>query len=179
MHWLLFLAAADPSPLAQVDDATDWTVIALTILFFVVFLNLMRSLVFGPVLALLEERQTKIMSGLNQVEAQRAEVERLKQDYDRQWAQVEAAAAAKTQAAIDAGKREVMALQEQARAEYLALVEAGHQQLEAEFSNAKEQLLEQVLTLTFTTVERTLAEPVDRAAYEAGVRQQLEEAIHA
>lgn len=179
MQWLPILAAADPSPLAQVTGFENQLVIVLTIVFFVVFLNLMRNLVFGPVLALLDERQTKILGGMKEIEQQRAAVEQLKIDYDRQWATVEAAAAAKTQAAIDAGKREVQALQDQARAEYLALVEQGKAQLETEFAAARGELLDQVTALTFATIERTLAEPVDRGTYEADVRKRLEEVIHA
>jgi|GEM_PF-5609595 len=179
MEWLLILAAADPSPLTKVDDMQDWIVISLTILFFVIFLNLLRSLVFNPVLALLDERQAKILGGMKEIEQQRAAVDQLKQDYDRQWATVEAAAAAKTQAAIDAGKREVQAMQDKARAEYLGLVEQGKAQLEAEFAAARGQLLDQATALTFAAIERTLAEPVDRGTYEADVRKRLEEVIHA
>lgn len=178
MTWWLVLAAADPSPLAQVDDLQDWIVILGTILFFIVFLNLMRTLVFNPVFALLEERRQRIAAGLESADAQREQVAQLQAEYDRRWAAVEAAAQERTQSAIDGGKKVVQALQEQARLEYLRRLEEGQRKLQEEIAASREPLLADATRLTLATVRKTLpSSAVDEGAWSARIRQRLEEVM--
>lgn len=177
-HWLLVLAEGDPSPLAQVDDAQDWIVIALTMLFFVIFLNLMRTLVFQPVLALLEERKRRITQGFTDIEQERAALATLKGRYEEQLTALEADAHARTQTVVSEGKKQAQGVTDKARADYLEHLEQGKHDIELELSTAKSEVRTQVEKLVFSTVERALGQSVDQKRHAATVRAAVEEAIH-
>ena len=176
MHWLLVLASENPSPAEAVNDPADWILIGATMLCFIVFLNLMRSLVFQPVLALLAERKLAISGGLTGIEQQRAELEAIKTQYEAALATLEAEAAQKTAGAVTEGKRIAQQLVEDARQEYAQLLEKGKAEIDAEIAQARAGLDADLAAMAVKSAEQVLQGSLDRTAATAQVHRFLQEA---
>ena len=176
MHWLLVLAAENPSPSEAINDASDWILIGSTMLLFIVFLNLMRSLVFKPVLGVMAERRSSISGGLTTIEQQRAELAKLKGLYESQLAQLEADAAQRTASGVSEGKKIAQQLIEDARQEYSQLLEKGKAEIDAEVVQATSSLHADLAQMAITASDQVLHGNLDRAAATVTVHRFLQEA---
>ncbi|MEK7073169.1 MAG: hypothetical protein AAB974_01895 [Patescibacteria group bacterium] len=110
----------------------DWRILLWQVVVFLVLLIVLRKFAYGPILAVLNERQTKIARGLNDVEAAaqvRADAECMRQEIVVS-AQKESARIIADAAAISDAKRAESLLR--TRAEVERLLREGAQRLEQE-----------------------------------------------
>ncbi|MEO7995052.1 MAG: ATP synthase F0 subunit B [bacterium] len=176
IHWLLILASENPSPAEAVNDAGDWITIGSIVLLFITFLNLLKKVGFEPVGKLFAEREHAISGGIAGIEAQRAEVDRLRVDLDAKLAQIETEAAAKAAETVLEGKRQAAQVVEGARREYSDLLAKGQAELESDLVAAKDTLRRELATLALQVSRQVLRGSLDDRKATATVDRYLAEA---
>jgi len=173
MHWLLVLAAENPSPTEAVNDPSDFQLILATIAVFVIFLNLMKKVAFAPVIKLLDERKAAIAGGLTGLDEERAALERLRADYEGHLTRIEAEGHQQTQALIAEAKREAQARLDAAREQYLADQARSQEELATELRRARDELRGQVASLALAATATALKRPAADAGLDLGQAERL------
>ena len=128
---------------------------------FLILLVLLKRFAWKPLLAMLDQRRARIEEDLRQVAQQKDELDRTQQEYAKRLGAIEAEARTKIQQAILEGKQISMEIQDQARAQGLALIEKSKETIELELAKAKVTLRNQLAAMTVGAVERILQERLD------------------
>lgn len=128
---------------------------------FVILVFLLKKMAWKPVLQMLEDRRNKIKSGLEKIEHTKADVEKLKRDYENSRARIEEEARVKLQQAIDEGKKVSKELQETARKESRAILDKSKEDIQLEVAKAKVTLRNEIADLTLSATERLLNEKLN------------------
>ena len=149
-------------------------IVSQTISFFVLVF-LLKRFAWKPLLAMLDQRRTRIEEGIRQVAQGKAELEHLKEDYTKRLAGIEEEARAKLQQAILEGKKAAVEIQEQARAQSYVLMNKAKETIELELGKAKISLRDQMANLTVDAVERVLRQKMDAKSDRQLVDAVLEE----
>src|SRR3989344_3329637 len=103
-----------------------WTVVP-----FLIMVAILKKVAWGPLLKVLEEREEKIRREVEAAEKNRAEMERLKADYERQMAEVETRAKALLAEAEKKGLENREAILKDAEAQARKIQEKTLQELQA------------------------------------------------
>ena len=128
---------------------------------FLLLLWVLRRFAWRPLLALLDERRARIAQEFQQVARSKEELARLQTEYQQRLAKIEEEARAKIQQAVMEGKRIGAEIQDQARAQGLALLTKSKETVELEIAKAKVTLRDDLTALTVGAVERILREKLD------------------
>ena len=128
---------------------------------FLLLLWVLRRFAWRPLLAMLDERRARIAQEFQQAAQRKAELERLQEEYGKRLAVIEEEARSKIQQAVLEGKRIAAEIQEQARAQGLALITKSKETVELEIAKAKVTLRDELAALTIGAVERILHEKLD------------------
>lgn len=152
-----------------------WAELGTHILAFVIFIWILRSLAFKPLLKVIDERRSKIEADFKKAEDLAADAEKSKKGYEKQLADIEAQAREKMQEAIEEGKRISSEIQQKAREDAESLLERAKKNAEIELANARKQLRKDVVELTLAATEKVLREQVDRAAHTRHIDKFIDE----
>ena len=128
---------------------------------FLLLLWVLRRFAWRPLLALLDERRARIAQEFQQVARSKEELARLQAEYQQRLTKIEEEARAKIQQAVMEGKRIGAEIQDQARAQGLALLTKSKETVELELAKAKVTLRDDLTALTVGAVERILREKLD------------------
>ena len=128
---------------------------------FLLLLWILRRFAWRPLLAMLDERRSRIEEEFRKAAQRQEELERLQADYGRRLATIEEEARVKLQQAILEGKRIAIEIQEQARAQGSALMTKAKETVELELAKARVTLRDDVAAMTIEAVERVLREKLD------------------
>jgi F-type H+-transporting ATPase subunit b len=136
-----------------------------TLLTFGVLLVLLKKLAWGPLLALLDEREKTVRDSLEAAERARAEAD----ETLRKNQEILAGARRETAALLEQGRRESETMRAeilaQARQEALDLVEQGKRQVQFEQKQAIDSLRLQVADLAIGAAERLIRAELDDARH--------------
>jgi F-type H+-transporting ATPase subunit b len=125
---------------------------------FLLLVALMRVFAWKKLLKLLDDRRARIASEFKKIEDTQASVERMRSDYDKKLADIEAESRAKIQEAISEGKKVSQEIRENARQEARAILDKAQENIEIEVAKAKQDLKQKVIELTLGTTEKLLKE---------------------
>lgn len=128
---------------------------------FILLVWVLKKMAWKPLLQMLEDRRRKIQAGFDNIERTKANVEKLKQDYERSRARIEEEARQKLQEAIDEGKKIARDLQEMARKEARSVLEKAKEDIQLEVAKAKVTLRNEIADLTLGATERMLQEKLN------------------
>ncbi len=128
---------------------------------FILLVWVLKKMAWRPLLQMLEDRRRKIQAGFDDIERTKADVEKLKQDYERSRARIEEEARQKLQEAIDEGKKIAKSLQETARKEARSVLEKAKEDIQLEVAKAKVTLRDEIADLTLGATERMLQEKLN------------------
>ena len=128
---------------------------------FLLLLWILRRFAGRPLLAMLDERRSRIEEEFRKAAQRQEELERLQAEYGQRLAKIEDEARVKIQQAILEGKRIAIEIQEQARAQGSALMTKAKETVELELAKARVTLRDDVATMTIEAVERVLREKLD------------------
>ena len=128
---------------------------------FILLVWVLKKMAWRPLLQMLEDRRHKIQAGFDDIERTKADVEKLKQDYERSQARIEEEARQKLQEAIDEGKKIAKSLQETARKEARSVLEKAKEDIQLEVAKAKVTLRDEIADLTLGATERMLQEKLN------------------
>jgi F-type H+-transporting ATPase subunit b len=155
-----------------------WSEILTHIVGFVILLVLLKKYLWGPMLGALDARRAHIKTSLDDVDQAKADIERLRSEYETRMAEVDDAARQKMREATTDGKRIANEIQEAARTESRRLVEEMKSKLDLEVAQARIEFRDRVAALAIGATERLLHERLDATKDQAlveGFLAELEE----
>ncbi len=127
---------------------------------FLLLLTLLRIFAWKKLLKMLDDRRERIASEFRKIDEAQSAVEKLRADYDKRLAGIEAEARAKIQEAVAEGKKVSQEIREGARQEARTILDKAQENIEIEVSKAKQELKEKVVELTLGTTEKLLKEKI-------------------
>lgn len=145
-------------------------IVGFTALFF-----LLKRLVWGPILAILDARRNSIEDGFSEIAKGKEELARLEHELAARLARIDEEARGKIQQAVLEGKRIAVEIQQEARDQAQADLEKHKQALELVVAQAKVSLRDDMVDMTVSAVERLLRRKLDAKADEALIASMLDE----
>jgi len=125
---------------------------------FLLLLALLRIFAWKKFLSFLDDRRERIASEFKEIKETQAAVEKMKSDYNKRLAEIEAESRAKIQEAIAEGKKDSQEIRENARQEARTILDKAQQNIENEVAKAKQELKQRVVELTLGTTEKLIKE---------------------
>ncbi|MFA6356893.1 MAG: F0F1 ATP synthase subunit B [Candidatus Omnitrophota bacterium] len=127
---------------------------------FLLLLTLLRIFAWKKLLKLLDDRRERIASEFRKIEDAQSAVEKLRVDYDKRLAGIEAESRAKIQEAVAEGKKVSQEIRDGARLEARVILDKAQENIGIEITKAKQELKEKVVELTLGTAEKFLKEKI-------------------
>ncbi len=124
------------------------------LLAFIIIFLFLKAKVWKPVLAMLEGRRQKIEGGFREIDATKAELAKLKSDYDDKLRHIEEEARAKMEQVIQEGKKLSRQLQDEARNQAKEILEKSKEDIRLETAKAHVSLRREIAGLAFSATER-------------------------
>ena len=135
----------------------------------------LKRFAWKPILAALDARQVRIESGLNKIEAEKTEIERLRVDYQARLAKIEDEARQKIQDAVREGRKVSSEIQEDARTQAQGIITKAQQTIELELAKAKVTLRDDLTEMTMEAVQDLLRQKLNPETDKALVNAILDE----
>jgi F-type H+-transporting ATPase subunit b len=132
---------------------------------FLITVWILKKFAWGPLLALMEERRNKIVSEFEKIESEKADVERLNEEYQAKLRDIENERREKLLQAVEEGKEMAAEIKASALEETKQARAKAKADLEREVVKAKVQLRDELVTLTVTATEKVLQERIDEAKH--------------
>ena len=145
-----------------------WTVVT-----FLIMVAILKKVAWGPLLKVLEEREEKIRREVEAAEKNRAEMERLKADYERQMAEVETRAKALLAEAEKKGLENREAILKDAEAQARKIQEKTLQELQAEKEKISRELRSELGELSVEIAEKIVRKTIDKKVQEDALQDFL------
>ncbi len=128
------------------------------IISFLVLLFILRAFAWKKFLGVLDQRKERILQEFNRLESAKAEVEKLKRDYEEKLSRIDETARQKTQEAEDSGRLLFQEIKEEAHKQAQQLLEKGKEGIQIELAKARHQLIEEIVDLTLRATENLIQE---------------------
>jgi F-type H+-transporting ATPase subunit b len=128
---------------------------------FLIVLWLLKRYAWKPLLALMEERRTRIADEFKKIEQQHAKVDELSAEYQGKLKEIDAERRVKLVEAVNEGKKIAEEIKVAARDEARDITAKAKSDAEREVAKAKVQLKNDMIALTVTAVERLIKERLD------------------
>lgn len=123
---------------------------------FLVLVTVLVKYAFGPIYALLAQRQTTIQGNLDEAQSRRDEMVRLQNEYQQRLAQIEDEARDKVQAAVKEAQAARDEIITKAQADREAIVARGNEELEREREKALASMRDEIAELAFQAANRAV-----------------------
>ena len=142
---------------------------------FLLLLFILRIFLWKRILKLLDERKERIASGLKSIEDSKAEIERLKAEYETQLSSIEDIARERIKEAVREGSQVVNEIKKKAQMDAEKIIEAAKIDMKHEVARAKENLKDEIIALTMKATESLIqakfTEENDKKLIEGFLRQ--------
>lgn len=142
----------------------DIQVVVTQIIGFVIFVLIMRAMVWKPMLAHLEARRQRIAGEFADAERRQHEADQLKAKYETEMRTIEATARQRLQEAIAEGQKVAGEIKVQAQKQAQDRLQRAEDEMMREREKAKEVIKEQVIGLSIRTAEKILRTKLDDPA---------------
>ncbi len=142
----------------------DIQIVVTQIIGFVIFVLIMRAMVWKPMLAHLEARRQRIAAEFADAEQRKSEADQLKAKYEAEMRTIEATARQRLQEAIAEGQKVAGEIQLDAQKKAQSRLQRAEDEVARETEKAKEIIKEQVISLSLRTAEKILRTKLDDAA---------------
>jgi len=133
---------------------------------FLIFLWIMKRYAWRPILRLLDERREKIAGEFERIEAVKAEIERLRREYEGRLRTIEQEARERIQEAVGEGRRVAQEIRERAHADARAITTKAKENVQLEIEKGRLQLKEDIIRMTMAALERLLREQMTREQHD-------------
>jgi len=137
---------------------------------FLLLLAVLRVFLWNRFLKLLDARKERIASELKAIDAAKADVEKLKNNYDGRISRIEEEAREKIRSAIVEGKRDAQEIREKAQEDAERIFEKTRENIKAEAAKAEETLKNRIVDIAIGAAEKVIEERLS----EAGDRKLVE-----
>ena len=125
---------------------------------FLLLLILLRVFFWKRVLKLLDERRDRISSQLENIENTKKEVEKLKDDYQKELSAIEGMKKLKIQEGIEGGRKEASEIKREALLNAQKIMDSAESDIKQEIAKARDALKDEIVNLTISGVENVVGE---------------------
>jgi F-type H+-transporting ATPase subunit b len=132
-----------------------------TAIAFIIFFWVMKKYAWGPVTKVLDERQSRIERGFEEIKRKQEAAGALEHQLDERLRNIELEARARIQEAIADGRRLAGEITEKAHEEATQIAERARRNIELEIAKARVELRGEIVTMTIQASERLLRERLD------------------
>lgn len=129
---------------------------------FLIVLWVLRKFAWGPVLSLLEARRDTIRASFAEIDAQKAEVEKLRLQYEAELKKIEALARQRMNETLAEAQRIGQDIEASARERSRAELDKLKSDVEREYQAARVRLKEEIVTVALGAAERMVKQNLDR-----------------
>lgn len=142
---------------------------------FLIFAWILYRFGWKPVLTVIDERRESIEQAFQEVDDARADVEKLKAEYEEHLAQIGTEAQERLQEAVEKGQQIAAEIRADAESQREKLIARTHDDIAREKDKALAELRNAAIDLSFTISRRVMQEGLDREAHDRLVRSFIDE----
>jgi F-type H+-transporting ATPase subunit b len=142
---------------------------------FLIAVWILKKFAWKPLLGMLEQRRTKIISDLDAAENTKTEAADLLADYQSKLKDIDAEARAKIQEAIADGNKVATEIREQARAEAKDIISKAREELARDVAKAKIELRNDMVNISLIATEKIISEKLDDQKHRAMINRFIDE----
>lgn len=128
---------------------------------FIIAVWILKAFAWKPMMAMLEQRRTKIKSDLDSAEQTNLDAAKILADYQSKLKDIDAEARAKIQEAISDGNKVATEIREQARVEAKDIISKAREELARDVAKAKIELRNDMVNMAISATEKIIAEKLD------------------
>lgn len=147
-------------------ELINWPVVFSSALGFTVLFLVLRKFAFGPVLQIIDDRRASIEAAFAEVDQARADVARMKSEYESNLARINAEAQAKLQEAVDQGKALAEQLKAEAESQREKLLAKTHEDIQREKDKALAELRNEAIDISFALATKALQGGLDKSMHD-------------
>lgn len=133
---------------------------------FMVLFFVLRKFLWKPVLNVIDERRASIEQAFQEVDDARAEVARMKADYEAQLSRISAAAQERLQQAVERGEQVAAEIRTAAEDQREKLLARTQEDIAREKEKALAEIRNSAIDLSFAISRRVLRDGLDKAAHD-------------
>jgi F-type H+-transporting ATPase subunit b len=161
--------------LSQMKLQWHW-ILSQTVAFLILYW-LLRKFAFAPIQQILREREERVRKVIEDAERQRAEVERLREEYERHLAHIEEEARAKLQEAMQQAYQARDALLADAREQAERILQRAQEQIALEREKLMVELRDFVVDMAIRIAEKVIKRSLDRTAHHELINDIIEKEL--
>ena len=133
---------------------------------FLIVLLVLNKFVFGKVGGILDDRQNEIVSRMNKLENDQAELDQLTSETQQRLNEIEAEARTKIQEAVEHGELERQQILEQARQEAAAQIEHAQAEIQRDKDAAILELRGQIAEIAISAASQVIDQQLDQSTHQ-------------
>jgi F-type H+-transporting ATPase subunit b len=151
----------------------DATYLLIQMTGFVILVIILAKFAFGPIYRMLEARQGKIRSDLDDAQARRDEMVRLQHEYEERLGKIEDEARDKIQAAIKEAQAARDEILSKAREESTRIIARGQEEIESERAKAMVEMRDQIAEMAITAATQAVRGNLNTQNHSALIEQAI------
>ena len=125
---------------------------------FLILLVLLRAFAWKKILGALDKRKEQIASGFQEIEEAKADIERMRLDYDAKLSSIEQAAKHKIHEAVNESKVILEDARKNAHIQAQEIIDNAKSSIKYELAKAKDDLKNEIIELTIKASENVIKE---------------------
>jgi F-type H+-transporting ATPase subunit b len=153
----------------------EWQQILTHAVGFLITVWLLKKFAWVPLMNMMEERRTKIVSEFDKIEAEKTSVAELQADYERKLKDIDVERRARLVEAINEGKKIAQDIRVTAQRDAKEYMNKAKLELEREVDKAKVQLKEDMIAMTMSAAQKILQEQLDDAKHREMIGRFIDE----
>jgi len=139
----------------------DFKLILTHILGFLITVWILGKFAWKPLLGIMEERRAKIKAEFDRIESEKADVAKVKADYDAKLKDIDNLSRQKLNEAVDEGRKIAAEIKEKGRQESQAIIDRAKDELKQEVGKARVTLKEDMVSMTIAAAEKIISSKLD------------------
>jgi F-type H+-transporting ATPase subunit b len=153
----------------------QWKLVLTQLVAFLIVLWVLRKYAWGKLLGLLEERREHIASEFESIEQGKADVDGLREKYEKELSEIETTARARIQEAVSEANDLATGIKEEARKDAVALRVKTNQDIEQELDKANVDLRDRMVNAVIVATEKLIKERLDSDKHKQLISNFLDE----
>lgn len=142
---------------------------------FLITLWLLKKFAWGPLLNMMEERRTKIVTEFEKIESDKQSVAKIQADYEQKLKEIDSERRAKLVEGVNEGKKIAEDIRVKAQREAKEYMNKAKLELERDVDKAKVQLKQDMIAMTMSAAEKILQEKLDEAKHREMIGRFIDE----
>lgn len=142
---------------------------------FLLLLWLLKKYAWIPLLGVLDERRTRIVTELEEIRKGKESLAQMKTEYDTKLSEIENQARLRIQEAVVEGQRMAKEIAEGAREEAHQILEKAKEDIQREMAKAKVQLRDEIATIAVSAAGKIVRQEMNKQKDKELVLQYIDE----